>query len=465
MASTRISNVSTYGILMGIAINYAVPVPTAGQIAYQGGRGLFEQERDKFLLGEEQFDERLYQDESQFARNLYQQGSQFDQSLAQRGSQFDRNLAQQGSQFDQSLAQKGSQFDQRLSYDQNLALLKDRQLQENQDWQSGERALEREAQGYDRQQSRYFDLAKMGLQNRANIAGENRANERLLSKESRQKQQQLQDQRYTRALAAADSIESDNRLNPAQRQQAIDQWDAQYGEMSQFDHQFPFQSSLAANTNRPDYGAMAADIKAQLGVYGEEDIGLFLRTGDDGKPVAIYEDPVLQSEAIRDHVFKRQDGERRDEMLEQADAKAVQDQRFKMKQAQFQAEKDLNDHKLAMAQLQDKQQKEAEANQEKLQAVEDKRNEARRKYEFGYGMDKGVLRDQTVVDTEMLRYDNSIGPEVIRSKDQLPSLPIGRMVRITVNGKWIEGTVNINPVTKKRVIVLASDPNQFYAIE
>ena len=54
---------------------------TAGPIALAAGRGLFEQERDKYLEGVRQFDEgqdlaeaKLAQQESQFGRDLqYQQ--------------------------------------------------------------------------------------------------------------------------------------------------------------------------------------------------------------------------------------------------------------------------------------------------------------------------------------------------------------------------------------------------------
>lgn len=245
---------------MAINIEYSVPVETSGQIAYDAGRGIFEQKEDAFNLQQE--------------------------ALDQRGSQFDRNL----------------------NYQQQLAMLKNQQFQQQQYQQDSQFNQQMQSRAYESDADRQFRLMQMGIQNQAGIAGEGRAEdrairgedrqqERALSGELRAEQRGMQKQQYTKALAAAGAIEQTKNLRPEQRQQAVDQWIKQYGGMPEFDGQFPFQSTLKENINNVPVGEAVTAMVEELSIGGiqatKADAMLFVNK--DGSPV--YEDPKELSQA------------------------------------------------------------------------------------------------------------------------------------------------------------------------
>ena len=152
---------------MAIRVQYQVPVATGGEIAYQGGRGLFEQERDKYDEGVRQFDEQ--------------------QGLAE-----------------QRLAQQESQYGRTLNYQQELAMLKDRQLQDQMAPRGYQFERGIQATAYDRQQGRMADLQRLGMGEQFRMAGEERADTRRQAQEGRQEGRQLTQERRQRARQLED---------------------------------------------------------------------------------------------------------------------------------------------------------------------------------------------------------------------------------------------------------------------
>lgn len=253
---------------MPISVKYGVPIQTAGQIAFAGGKGIFAQERDRYQLQQD------------------------------------------------ALTQKESQFTRDLEYQKDLALLKDRQFQDQQE--AANYRFERgiQATQYDRYQGRLADMQRMGMGEQFRIAGEGRADtrmqaqevrrdKRLISQEGRQRETREEEQKYLLANKSAEKItEWAKNVSPEQAEQVVKQWEQQYG------RDFPFQSEYDSQRTRMDYGTASAQIREQLGGDATDgDVSGFIRQDENGNAVPLYDDPIMQAEAIRqerENIFQRE---------------------------------------------------------------------------------------------------------------------------------------------------------------
>lgn len=189
---------------MAIRVNYTVPMQTAGPIAYAAGRGLFEQKQDQFNEERRRFDEQQAGLESRFARNL--------------------------------------------QYQQELAMLKDRQFQDQQAQQAYRFDTGLQATAYQREMDRrnrlqqlgYGEMFQRGREERADvrdIAGEKRADERQLSSETRQQQRREAEKQWLTANRDAELMLKKG-LKPEQLEQAAAQWEQRNG------RDFPYQGAM-----------------------------------------------------------------------------------------------------------------------------------------------------------------------------------------------------------------------------
>ena len=223
-SNTRIKHTGTK---MGIRVNYSVPMATSGPIALAAGRGLFEQKQDVFNEGARQFDE--------------------GQALAEA-----------------KMAQQESQFGRDLQYQQELALLKNRQFEDQQAQRAYQFDTGIQATGYQREMDRRNRLQAMGYgemfqqagEKRADvrdIAGEERADERMISSEGRQQQRRDAEKQWLTANKDAELILKKG-LRPEQLEQVAKQWEQRNG------RDFPYQGAMQERMGESEGVVMARGI-------------------------------------------------------------------------------------------------------------------------------------------------------------------------------------------------------------
>ena len=192
------------GNTMAIRVRYDVPVATAGAVSLAAGRGLFDQKQDIFNEEARRFDEQQEGVESRFARNL--------------------------------------------QYQQELAMLKDRQFQDQQAQQAYRFDAGLQATAYEREMDRrsrmqqlgYGEMFQRGREERADvrdIAGEKRQEERLLSSEGRQQQRRDAERQWMTANKDAEMILKKG-LKPEALAQVAKQWEQRNG------REFPYQGAM-----------------------------------------------------------------------------------------------------------------------------------------------------------------------------------------------------------------------------
>ena len=212
---------------MAIRVVYQPSVATGGAVSLAAGRGLFEQKQDVFNEEARRFDE--------------------GQDLAEA-----------------RLAQQESQFGRNLQYQQELALLRNRQFEDQQAQQAYQFGATQQASAYQNEMNRrnrlqqmgYGEMFQRGREERADtraIAGEERADERNISSETRQQQRRDAEKQWLTANKDAELILKKN-LRPEQLEQVAKQWEQRNG------RDFPYQGAMQERMGESEGVVMARGI-------------------------------------------------------------------------------------------------------------------------------------------------------------------------------------------------------------